>query len=325
MEREEDIAWEETIEEIQQDDKDICYEEPVSEEIQTEDAFQEENLDISEHLSLKIDVSRQPDIYQIIHISRLLSLEHYLSENQVINTEEEKDADWEKIPKIAVVIDDMGASLVRTKEITEIKAPLTSSFVTFASQLNRQIAAAKKAGHEIMIHVPMQPKSNIFVSDDVLKVDMTAEQIADGFSEMLKKFDDPVGINNHMGSLFTEHQEKLAPIMKILSERQMFFLDSKTTAFSQGEATAKEYGVPTVHRHVFLDNENDLAYILGQLELAERIAKSNGYAIAIGHPKSQTSRALEIWLKTLPEKKIELIPLSQIIAYVSRQVENSFN
>ena len=98
-----------------------------------------------------------------------------------------------------------------------------------------------------------------------------------------------------------------------LSGYDLYFLDSKTTPKSVGEKTAKKYGVDYAHRHVFLDNNNDKKYILKQLAQTERIAKKNGYAVAIGHPKSKTYEALKEWVKTLPEKGIKLVHMSEIV------------
>ena len=277
----------------------------------------DEEISFDGHLLLEPNMTQQPNIDSVVHISRLISLENSETvispqiplKKENVNSIKEQD---DRI-KIAIVIDDMGASPNRTSKITEIKAPLTSSFVTFASQLARQVNKAKTAGHEIMVHIPMQPKSNIFVSNDVLTIDMSQQQISETFEKMLQKFEQPVGANNHMGSKFTEYEDKLAPVMQLLAKHKMFFLDSKTTPNSQGENTAKKYNVPTVHRHIFLDNNDELEYILGQLEKAEIIARKNGYAIAIGHPKIQTAQALKVWIDTLKDKKIELVWLSELV------------
>jgi len=265
---------------------------------------------IDEHVSLIPDVSALPDIMQVNHISRLFNLS---ARKDIVK--DEIIPEIQKF-KIAIVIDDMGASPKRTDAIIALEAPLTSSFLTFAPQLKKQVKQSRRAGHEIMVHVPMQPHSNVLVSEDVLTVTMSEQQISDRFKKMLDKFEDIKGINNHMGSLFTERADKLAPIMKILAERKLFFLDSKTTPKSQGEKTAALFGVPSAHRHIFLDNENELEYILRQLEKTEKIARRNGYAIAIGHPKTQTAKALEVWLETLADKNIELVPLSVLIMQI---------
>lgn len=221
---------------------------------------------------------------------------------------------WGSQPVIAIVIDDMGDNVRRTRDISSIKAPLTASFLTYPPHLSQQVERSLKAGHEIMLHVPMQPKSMANVSDDVLRVDMPPRQISDNFRAMLNKFSNVKGINNHMGSRFTEDRMAMAEIMKILSDRGLFFLDSKTTPASVGKSVAAEYGVDYANRHVFLDNKNERDYILHQLEVTADIARKNGYAIAIGHPKSQTFEALRQWLPTLDEKQLKLVHLSRIVA-----------
>ena len=216
-------------------------------------------------------------------------------------------------PVIAVVIDDMGISKKRTADIASIRAPLTASFLTYGRNLEQQIENSQKNGQEIMIHVPMEAQKNIDVAPDVLTTTMTPQEIQQNLKTMLAKFKNVNGINNHMGSKLTEDKERMTAVMQVLKELDMFFLDSKTSAQSKAEEAAAESGIAYAHRHVFLDNNNDKNYILGQLAIAERIARKNGYAIAIGHPKTQTFEALKEWIPTLEEKNIELKPMSEII------------
>lgn len=223
-------------------------------------------------------------------------------------------------PLIAVVIDDMGVNRKRTLDIISLQAPLTSSFLTYGQTLDKFAASAEAAGHEIMIHAPMEPKVKANLAPDTLMADMTEEQIERRFEEMLAKFNDIKvrGINNHMGSKFTEDKERLGYVMNILKQRGMFFLDSKTTASSKGKELAVADGVDYAARDVFLDNENDYAYIMKQLEKTEKIAWKKGFAVAICHPKSQTYLALKDWLNTLPDKGVNLVHVSEIIAATNR-------
>ncbi|MBS4773448.1 MAG: divergent polysaccharide deacetylase family protein [Proteobacteria bacterium] len=224
-------------------------------------------------------------------------------------------------PVIAVVIDDMGISLKRTADIASLKAPLTVSFLTYGRRLSEQVENSRRAGQEIMIHVPMEAKSNIDVAPDVLTTAMSKDEIKRNLSVMLGKFNNVQGINNHMGSKLTEDKERMAAVMEVLKQNNMFFLDSKTSAGSHAEEAAAETGVAYAHRHVFIDNNNDKKYILGQLQKAEKIALKNGYAIAIGHPKSQTFEALKEWLPALNGKKVRLVPLSQIVRVLHPQLK----
>ena len=218
-----------------------------------------------------------------------------------------------KQPVIAIVIDDMGVNVSRSRDIIKLEVPLTSSFLTYGPHLEKQIKAAQAAGHEIMAHVPMEPHRDLYTAPDGLKTSMSDEELKEKFEIMLKKFPEVRGVNNHMGSKFTENEQKMSDIMEVLAEHDLYFLDSKTTPKSVGEKTAKRYGVDYAHRHVFLDNNNDKKYILKQLAQTERIAKKNGYAVAIGHPKSKTYEALKEWLQTLPQKGIKLVHMSEIV------------
>ena len=216
-------------------------------------------------------------------------------------------------PVIAIVIDDMGVSHRRTANISSLDYPLTSSFLTYASNLRPQIAAAERAGHEIIAHLPMEPKASMNVSPDVLTVKMNEKQVAEGLNGMLDKFPGIAGVNNHMGSRFTEDAERMDVVMKELEKRGLFFLDSKTTPHSAGEKAAKDNGVRYVSRNVFLDNEDKFDYVMRQLRQTEAIARKNGYVVAIGHPKEQTYNALKVWLPTLKSRNLRLVHLSEIV------------
>ena len=125
-----------------------------------------------------------------------------------------------------------------------------------------------------------------------------------------------------MGSKLTEDKEKMLAVMEVLQEQGLFFLDSKTSAASRAEEAAAEIGIAYAHRHVFLDNNNDKQYILGQLKKTEQLARKNGYAIAIGHPKTQTYAALKEWLPKLEQQGIEVVPLSRVIKVLNPQFDN---
>lgn len=236
-----------------------------------------------------------------------------------------KETAKENIYYMAVIVDDMGISDKRTKDIISIEAPLTSSFLTYGKNLDGLAKSAVLSGHEIMMHTPMEPKVKADLAPDTLKISMTNDEIKDGFLNMLQKFENihVKGINNHMGSLFTESAPKLDVIMHVLKEKDMYFLDSKTTPHSVGKNIAELENVNYIERDVFLDNQNDYEYILKQLKQAEEIAEKQGYAVAICHPKSETYKALKDWVKTLGSKNIELVHLSDLIKKIQETKKSS--
>ena len=173
--------------------------------------------------------------------------------------------------------------------------------------LNLTVVEMKQPGQYGDTHIVKGNKS-----EDEYKA-MSDEEIKTNFEQMLKKFPGIKGVNNHMGSKFTENRQKMSDIMEILHKHDLFFLDSKTTPKSVGKSTAAQYDVDYAHRHVFLDNNNDKSYILQQLKITERIAQKNGYAVAIGHPKSQTYNALKEWLPTVSDKGLKIVHMSEIV------------
>jgi len=215
--------------------------------------------------------------------------------------------------KITIVIDDLGLLKDRTRKFIEMNAPLTLSFLPYAPQLPQMTKLAQKNGHELMVHMPMEPKGNDDPGPYALRSGLSAEEQLFRLNYNLSRFDGYVGINNHMGSAFTEDTPAVQLLLDSIRGRGLLVLDSKTSNTSVLSRLASQKNIPNVSRDVFLDNVQDINYILRQLKNAETIARLHGQAIAIGHPYAQTIEALNLWLPTLKEKNIALVPLSQIV------------
>jgi polysaccharide deacetylase 2 family uncharacterized protein YibQ len=233
-------------------------------------------------------------------------------------------ADAQDRPLIAVVIDDMGVDQRHSREAAALPGPLTLAYLPYAHDLPDQTAAAHRAGHELMVHMPMQPQSRIGIGGqaesggdpgpNALTVGLAPEEVRRRVAWALGQFTGYVGINNHMGSAFTTNRAGMAAVMAELKARGLLFLDSRTIAASVGEAEAAAAGVPHATRNVFLDNIQTDAEVLARLAELERIAKVRGAAIAIGHPHATTIAALRQWLPTVAERGFALAPLSAVVA-----------
>ena len=236
-----------------------------------------------------------------------------------VKVTEESFYEEDNLIPIAIVIDDMGISQQYSKQIIGINAEITTSFLTYGKNFNGLVSEAKKAGKEIIVHIPMEPYSATNTAPDQLNIAMSNEEIKKNFEAILAHFDaDLVGGNNHMGSKFTENKEKMSSIMEVLQKRNMFFLDSRTSAKAIGCDVAKEFNVDCINRDVFLDNENNFEYITKQLKQTEKIAEKKGYAVAIGHPKSQTVEALKNWVEKLDKNKFKPVYLSELIKKIKK-------
>lgn len=221
-------------------------------------------------------------------------------------------------PLIAIVIDDMGLDRKRSAKILDLPPPLTVSYLTYAKQLQHQTAVARAAGHELMAHVAMEPSSAaVDPGPLVLLTSHDGPELRRRLERGLDRLPDAIGINNHMGSRFTEDAPGMTLVLDILRQRGLMFLDSRTSAKSVGGKIARSLGVPVVERNVFLDNVNDRAAVLKRLAETERLAKRRGHAIAIGHPRDGTIEALAQWLPTAQKRGFHIVPVSAVLKKVS--------
>ncbi len=215
---------------------------------------------------------------------------------------------------VTLVIDDLGIVKDLTREMIEMDAPLTLSFLPYASGIAPQVEDAYEKGHDILVHIPMEPKGSADPGPFALMSSDSARQRARSIDYNLGQFSNYIGINNHMGSEFTEDSAAVAQLMEVVGDKGLMVLDSKTTPNSKLEDIARAKSIPVTNRDVFLDNVREEGYILNQLAELERVAKANGSALAIGHPYPQTVRALKQWIPTLAEKGITIVPISQSVA-----------
>lgn len=217
-------------------------------------------------------------------------------------------------PRIAVVIDDMGLDKSRTARIIALPGPLTTSFLTYASDLKVQARAAQRAGHELMLHVPMEPMS--LAADagrNVIMTGLSREELSRRLDWALGRFDGFVGINNHMGSRFTADRAGMGFVMSALKRRGLLFLDSRTTSKTVAGSVARKFNVPFARRHVFLDDNPTPAGVARQMREAEAIALRNGHVVVIGHPRDATIVALRQWLSNLEQRGFALVPISAVV------------
>lgn len=216
-------------------------------------------------------------------------------------------------PMIAIVIDDLGMGRRNTTRTSDLPGLVTMAFLPYADDLPKQTSYAHEKGHELIIHVPMEPEGKDYPGPGALLTALDEKAIVARLEKDFGAFDGYVGINNHMGSKFTSDPEKLSLVMEKLADRGLLFLDSMTSPNSVGVKLAEKYGVPHASRNVFLDDTETAEAVAQSLKTTEAVARHQGYAIAIGHPKDVTLDALEKWLPTLEQKGFQLVPLSAIV------------
>jgi len=216
-------------------------------------------------------------------------------------------------PAIAIVIDDLGGNVTRTTQAITLPANVTLSFLPDSPRSQELSRRAHQAGHEVIVHLPMQPSGKENPGEHALKVGLAPDELQRRTSWALSRVADYDGVNNHMGSRFTESRADVMPVMREVRSRRLFFLDSRTSAKSEVENVAREFGVLTGRRDIFLDDDKSASAIARQLARAEEFARQNGNVIAIGHPYPETFKALAKWSKTIKERGFRLAPVREVL------------
>jgi len=217
-------------------------------------------------------------------------------------------------PLVALIIDDIGNSLSPVRRFLKLDIPITFSVLPrlrYSYFLAKEI---RNDGHEIMLHQPMEPYNlhldpgpgALYVGDEVMTIGRIIE---DNVSDVPYA----IGVNNHMGSRFTECQGEITETLRVIKKKDLFFIDSLTSNHSKAYRTARQLNMTTARRNIFLDNSHDETTILLQLHRLMWCARQYGYAIGIGHPYGVTVRAIGNFIRNHPHSDIKFVHISEIL------------
>jgi len=196
-------------------------------------------------------------------------------------------------PKLALIIDDCGQWIDTERGFVALPIPLTLAVLPYVHYTATIAREASAAGKGVMLHLPMEPISEINPGPGEIKTSMSNAQITAQTQADLAQVPLAQGVNNHEGSKATSSRRVMDDVMGVLAEHPgLFFIDSRTIAASVAAEVASSDGVPSASRDVFLDDKANLAYTEGQLREAAAIAERTGSAIAIGHPRPTTLAAV---------------------------------
>ncbi|MBT0666564.1 divergent polysaccharide deacetylase family protein [Geobacter pelophilus] len=216
---------------------------------------------------------------------------------------------------VAIIVDDMGTNLQEAKALMAINVPLTFSLIPGLPKVREVDKLASERGYQVMIHIPMEPKGypKQRLEENGILLSQTDAEIEKRLGSYFKQVPHAAGANNHMGSRFSEDDQKMRLVLNQLKARSLFFVDSRTTPDSVGLSLARSMEVYAAGRNVFLDNTQDVPAITAQLEQLAALARKKGSAIGICHPHKTTIQALAIHLPRLKKEGIIFVPAGDLV------------
>jgi polysaccharide deacetylase 2 family uncharacterized protein YibQ len=220
-------------------------------------------------------------------------------------------------PKVSIVLDDWGYNLKALTAALEVREPLTLAVLPNLPYSAEVARKAHAAGHEIILHMPMEPLNDVPLEEGTILTSMAPAEIRGLLSDALAGIPHARGVNNHMGSKVTQDRRTLDIIMRELAARKLFFLNSMTSGSAAGRETAGEVGIAYAERDIFIDNERTEAAVITKLQELKAAAVRQGSAIGIGHDEPVTLRAIQKVLPSWKAEGIEIIRLSDLIRHYS--------
>jgi len=217
-----------------------------------------------------------------------------------------------RAPRIALVIDDLGLDRDAARRTAALPIDLTMAILPYADGARATAREAHRAGKDILVHMPMEPLGLADPGPHALQVSLEDSDLEARILWAMNRVPGAIGLNNHMGSRFTQNPRAMRVALSAISDLAPLFLDSMTTSESRGAAVARGLGLTALERDIFLDHVIEAEAIAARLDDAENLAELRGWAIVIGHPHDATLDALESWIGEAQDRGIEFVALSDL-------------
>jgi len=221
----------------------------------------------------------------------------------------------DKRPRIAIVVYGLGNSAAATRAaIQGLPGEVTLAFSPYARQLPNWITAARAAGHEVLMLVPMEPINypDFDPGPQALVTSSSDKENLTRLNWILGRGTSYVGVMDFMGSRFTASPPHMRMFLKALSNRGLLFLESRTGALELSSAISKRLNVPFAANTLYIDRQASRTAIDGQLKEAERIAKARGEIVVMGFPYPVTLERINSWAGAMEKRGFALAPVSAL-------------
>jgi polysaccharide deacetylase 2 family uncharacterized protein YibQ len=217
------------------------------------------------------------------------------------------------LPRVALIIDDLGYDRQAAERLMELNAPFTIAVLPHSPHQEAIARAAHARGLEVMLHLPMEPVEypEINPGPGTLLAAMSADELLRVLEGDLRAVPHIRGVNNHMGSRLTARSEQIYQVFSVLKRRGLYFVDSRTTDETICRPSARLFELPFAQRDVFLDHVHEPAAVRRQIRELVRIARLKGEAVAIAHPHPVTLTVLREELAEL-RRQVEIVPASRL-------------
>lgn len=217
-------------------------------------------------------------------------------------------------PRIAVIVDDLGARRDVFEAVREIGRPISVAVRPDLALSGWMAGEAARAGLEVLVDLPMEPYRfpEVDPGPGALLMAMPDAQISRRVERHLAAMPWATGVTNHLGSRMTEDRRRMRAALEPLVGRRMFFVDAMTSNLSVGYDQAKGLGLRAGRRHLLIDHA---AGEHGDRQTWEAVgdhAQARGEVIVVAHEHPLTPRLLKEYIPRWEAQGARLVPVSHL-------------
>ena len=220
------------------------------------------------------------------------------------------------LPMIAIVVTGLGINEQGSLDaIDQLPDETTLAFAPYGKTLTTTVAAARSAGHEVLLEIPLEP-FDFPQNDPGPQTLLTGEPLRANLEKLfwlMARFGGYVGVINNMGARFTASAADFSPIMEELGARGLGYLDDGSSNRSLANQLAAGNKVPFSRADLVIDANPSRQSILAALASLEAKALENGQAIGIVSALPISVAAVTEWSRDLETKGIMLVPASALM------------
>ncbi len=238
-----------------------------------------------------------------------IELDPFSGEDESVNGHADRPA------QLVIVIDDFGYFIDKKVEgFIGFPWPITLAVMPGLAQSKQIARLALENNKEVILHLPMEAVNpKLHREPYMITSDMSREKVAEVVSAAIRSVPGARGMNNHIGSLATQHESIMREVVRQCILHRLHILDSITHPKTVFYRVAREAGAPSAQRDIFLDHYSDEERIREELHRAVRLSRKRGRpVIAIGHVRSKTLKVLDAEAPALVEQGVSFLPLSAV-------------
>jgi hypothetical protein len=217
-------------------------------------------------------------------------------------------------PRVAVIVDDLGARRDVFDPLRDIRRPLTVAVLPGLPLSEWTAREAAAAGMEVILDLPMEPYRypEVDPGPGALLMAMSPQELQAQVVAHLVSVPGAVGVTNHMGSRMTEDRARMHTVLEVLSGRRLFLIDGLSSNLSLAYDEAKALGLRAGRRQIIVDHKGGEAGDRVHWDEVASWAERRGEVIVIAHGHPLTPRLLREYVPRWEARGIRLVPVSQL-------------